>query len=111
MSAVTPGSSGARMLIAENSSQLMSSNTETGTRLGVCLMSLIRRSWRASSSGTKVDNVFSVPSTSVELSSRVTSRRKFGRLEARIAPLRSTIRPRGGGTRRKLNWFEAESFS
>src|SRR5579875_665173 len=34
--------------------------------------------------------------------------RKSGRLEAISTPLRSRMRPRGGGTMRKLNWLEAE---
>ena len=110
MSAVTPGSSGARTLMALNCSQLMSSITCTGERLGAFLMSRSRRRWRASSSGTNSASVFSIASGSEPLS-RATISRKFGRLAARTAPLRSTIRPRGGGVSLKLNWLEADSFS
>ncbi len=110
MSAVTPGSSGARMLIALNCSQLMSSMTWTGERRGALAISLRRRAWRASSSGTNSASVLIVAGTSIPLSLATISR-KFGRLEARTTPLRSTIRPRGGGVSLKLNWLEAESFS
>ena len=109
MSAVTLGISGVRILIAENCSQVMSSMTETGTLRGVRSNSRSSRACLSSSSGTKWARVFSVSPGSCS-PSFTTSRRKLGRLEARIWPFRSTIRPRGGGTRRKLNWLEAESF-
>ena len=96
--------------MALNCSQLMSSMTWTGARLGAELMSFSSRRWRASSRGTYSARVCRVASGSIPLS-RATISRKFGRLAARIAPLRSTMMPRGAGMSLKLNWLEVASFS
>ena len=88
--------------MALNCSQVMSSMICTGDLRGALEISRSRRACRVSSIGTNSARVFSVLAGSMPLSLATISR-KFGRLEASTTPLRSTIRPRGGGVRRKLN--------
>ena len=87
-------------------------NTVTGSGAGTPVggaTSAVSARTTARCDGTNWASVFRVSRVSMPLSLATISR-KLGRFEASTTPLRSTIRPRGGGVILKLNWLEADSF-
>ena len=79
----------------------------TGEAGGVSAMS--RAIWRRLAGGIGISSAtLSMVASTSSTTSRWSRIRNSGRLEAISTPFLSRIKPRGGGTRRKLNWLEAD---
>ena len=106
----TPGKSVVLTSTRVISSQLISSRMATGTKLCLLRMSRMTRRRAASVSGTSVPTASSVEEMSPTCSATSTAR-YVGRLIAKGAPKRSTIRPRGGAKSRRLMRFSSASMA